>query len=156
MPSIETLISGSEKLTQIFGVWPSFHDAEVIDLQLWRGNVDPDKGKYVFPVITVKIHLWKMTKEVDAQGYLVLRNHTLTTIRFEGVDEVELKGFNHQNAIFGLVIEQREPMDEPPLFHVHFAPAYGLNGEFKCSGIDVVEAVSCTKDGNLVDTSVGR
>jgi len=30
MENIETLIQGSEKLTNIFGYWPDFHDAEVI------------------------------------------------------------------------------------------------------------------------------
>jgi hypothetical protein len=31
MPTIESLIAGSEKLTNLFGHWPSFHDAEVLE-----------------------------------------------------------------------------------------------------------------------------
>jgi hypothetical protein len=37
---------------------------------------------YEFPSLTLKIHLWRLTKEVDAKGYLVLRDHTLTTLKF--------------------------------------------------------------------------
>jgi hypothetical protein len=34
MQPIESLLEGSEKLLAIFGRWPSFHDAEVIEIQL--------------------------------------------------------------------------------------------------------------------------
>jgi hypothetical protein len=38
MAAIDSLIVGSEKLTTIFGYWPSFHDAEVSELHslAWR------------------------------------------------------------------------------------------------------------------------
>jgi len=39
MGEIESLIQGSEKLTSVFDGWPSFHDAEVVDLHIWRGEV---------------------------------------------------------------------------------------------------------------------
>jgi hypothetical protein len=32
MADIETKIIGSAKLTNIFGRWPSFHDAEILEL----------------------------------------------------------------------------------------------------------------------------
>ncbi|PYU05658.1 MAG: hypothetical protein DMG33_10305, partial [Acidobacteria bacterium] len=51
MENIETLIENSRKLTEIFGYWPSFHDAEVIDLHFWRGDVDSEADRYVFPVL---------------------------------------------------------------------------------------------------------
>ena len=78
----ESLIVGREKITNIFGYWPSFHDAEVLEFHLWRGNVDPDVKAYVFPVLTVKIHLWEITSKVDTRGYCVLRHRTLATLRF--------------------------------------------------------------------------
>lgn len=99
MPNIESLIVGSEKLTKIFGYWPSFHDAEVRELHFWRGNVQTEKGIYDFPVLTLTIHVWELTNEVDAQGYYVLRHHTLTRLRFHDVDDFRMQGFNHQNAM---------------------------------------------------------
>ena len=62
----QALVEGSERLTEIFGGWPSFHDAEVIEFNLWRGDVEPEARRYIFPVLTTKIHLWELTADVDA------------------------------------------------------------------------------------------
>ena len=109
MSEIASRIAGSEKLTSIFGRWPSFHDAEVHELHFWRGHIDTDAKLYDLPVLTAKIHLWLMTGELDQKGYFVLAKHALATIKFSDVDNFKMEGFNHQNAIFGLNIEQREP-----------------------------------------------
>jgi hypothetical protein len=108
MANIETHIEGIEKLTCIFGRWPSFHDAEVVALHLWRGDSMTERTHPRFPVLTTEIHLWELTNEIDARGYYVLRNHTLTTIRFHDVLNLEIKGFSNQNVIFGLSIESQE------------------------------------------------
>ena len=50
MTNIETRIEGSEKLVGIFAYWPTFHDAEVIELNFWRGDVKPEEERYIFPV----------------------------------------------------------------------------------------------------------
>src|SRR5579863_378805 len=79
MENIESFIDGSAKLTHIFGYWPSFHDAEVIELGLWRGDVEPEAGRYVFPILKVQLHVWELTTDTNSKGFLVLRYHTLTT-----------------------------------------------------------------------------
>src|SRR5687767_12084328 len=33
---VDELIVGSEKLRAVYGKWPRFHDAEVIEVHLWR------------------------------------------------------------------------------------------------------------------------
>ena len=101
--SIESFIDKSEKLANIFGYWPSFHDAEVLDLHLWRGHIDRENKVYKFPVLTLKIHAWELTSEVDSNGYFVLRHHTLVMLRFRDVKDFRMEGFNQQNAIFGPV-----------------------------------------------------
>lgn len=78
MENIESLIQGGEKLTGIFGYWSSFHDAETIDLYFWRGAVEPDQDRYDFPVLTLRIHVWERTNDVNSKGFLVLKHHTLT------------------------------------------------------------------------------
>ena len=101
MSNIESHISGSQKLTAIFGRWPSFHDAEVIEFHLWRGDIKAGEwdDSNVFPVITVKFHIF--IESPDSQ-------HTLATLRFKEVDDVRIEGFNHQNAIMGLSISIQE------------------------------------------------
>src|ERR1700685_3432465 len=148
MANIELLIRGSEKLTDIFGYWPSFHDAEVLDLHFWRGRSDISKGVYDFPVLTLGIHLWELTKEVNTEGYLVLRHHTLTTLRFSDVHDFEMRDFNHQNSIMELTLSSHERTKPPsPYFAVQLVPAFGINASFKCIGVEVVDAVPCAADG---------
>ena len=150
MENIETFIESSNKLTDIFGYWPSFHDAEVIELNLWRGDVEPDAGRYVFPMLKVHLHLWELTNEADPPGSLVLRHHTRATLRFYDVNEFQMEGFNHQNAILELAITRQERTQGPsPVFAVHFNPAHGMGASFICSRVEVVDAVRCSEDGKL-------
>lgn len=151
MSSIESLIRGSDKLTRIFGFWPTFHDAEVFDLHLWRGVIDSDKGIYNFPVLTLTVHLWQLTKEVSPEGYLVLKSHTLCTLRFSDLGDFEMEGFNHQNAIMELSIATRERTKPPsPYFAVEVAPAFGMGASFTCLHIEVVDAIPCADDGSVI------
>jgi hypothetical protein len=150
MGGIEAKISGSEKLTSIFGYWPSFHDAEIIDVHFWRGDVNPEKEKYLFPVLTVTFHLWELTNETDAKGFLVLRHHTRSILRFHSVTDFAMQGFNHQNAIFGLAIQQEErPGILVPVFSVEFEPASGMEARFTCLQIEVLTAIPCRDDGEV-------
>jgi hypothetical protein len=53
---------------------------------------------------------------------------------------MDLKWVNHQNPFFGIsIIPQENAKDLPTTFEAAFKPAYGLNGMFKCSRIEVVE-----------------
>lgn len=125
--SIAALIENSKKLIEIFHYWPTFHDAEVIDLHLWRGDVEPQAGRYVFPVLTVKLHVWEITSEVNTEGFLVLRRHTLSTLRFHDIHEFRMEGFNQQNAVSGLSIVPQERAQGPsPVFAVQFDAAFGM------------------------------
>jgi len=150
MKNIESFIDGSTKLTDIFGYRPSFHDAEVIELGLLRGDVEPEAGRYVFPILKVQLHVWELTADTNSKGFLVLRYHTLTTLRFHDINEFRMEGFNHQNAILGLSIARQDRSEGPsPVFAVQFNPAHGMGASFICSHVEVVDAVRCSDDGKL-------
>lgn len=138
MNDVEKLIEGSERLIGIFGYWPSFHDAEIIEFNLWRGDIDPAANRYILPVLTTRVHLWELTSEVDVRGYLVRRHHTLAGLRFHDVDNFHMEDFNSQNAIFHLALT---PADRGPGFapglRVEFEPANGINANFRCSRLEV-------------------
>jgi hypothetical protein len=145
MQPIESLIKGSEKLLAIFGRWPSFHDAEVMEIRLTRKPKaraqKHDRGVELF----ARIHTWDMTNEVDSRGYYVLKNHTFVTFRFSSVEELKLEGFNHQNVIFGLTIQPKENSDSgSSKFHIEFDPSFGVDAIFDCSAIEVVDATAMT------------
>jgi hypothetical protein len=148
VPGIESLIEGSRKLIDIFGYWPSFHDAEITQLDFWRGEVDREQRHYVFPVLSVLLHVWELTNQKHEHGYFILRHHTLTKMRFHDVDEFKMEGFNHQNEILELYMERRERSKGPsPIFFIEFKPGYGMGASFICARLEVVDAVPCTKAG---------
>jgi hypothetical protein len=154
MASIESLIVGSEKLTRIFGHWPSFHDAEVLELHFWRGDTQADKGIYDFPVLTLTVHVWELTKEYDAEGYMVLRHHTLTRLRFFDVEDFQMQGFNHQNSIMELKVRSAERVERPsPYFAAEVEPAFGIAASFKCLRVEVLDAVPCSDEGKAISGS---
>jgi hypothetical protein len=124
-------ISNGEALTHIFGRWPSFHDAEVIALRLDRGPSEGDT-----PSLELDIHLWEMTSDVDPNGFYVLRHHTITTLRFADIDDLDLSGFNGQNVIAKLTINGVEANRRA----VDLATSYGLSVGFNCANCEVVRA----------------
>ncbi len=143
MDNIESHIVGSEKLTNVFGYWPSFHDAEVLELHFDRGNIKTDKGIYKFPLLTLKIHLWELTKEGNSKGHLVCRHHTIATLNFSDVSDFQMQGFNHQNALLQLSVRREYRSDDPsPYFAVELDPAFGMCASFKCLHMEVVDAVT--------------
>jgi len=68
MPPIESLIGGADKLVKIFGRWPSFHDAEMIEFSLSRSYPGTKKGQSD-TYLMAKIYLREMTSEIDGREY---------------------------------------------------------------------------------------
>jgi hypothetical protein len=60
--------SGKVRITA-FGRWPSFHDVEIHDLHLQRGYINPVDQVYECPLLTVRLHLWLMTRDIDQKGF---------------------------------------------------------------------------------------
>ena len=130
-------IENAELVERIFGRWPSFHDAEIHRILITR---DGDSG----PQLDVTIHHWEMTREVDSKGYFVLRHHTLTTLRFSDIGDLQLAGFNHQNVLWELKISELEPGSDFR-FSVSMPTSYGCEASLKCSAIRVLSAAPYTK-----------
>lgn len=121
-----SVIEDSQKLTQIFGAWPSFHDAEVLRIFLDRSGDDA-------PTLEAEIHVFGATSELDSAGYYVLTNHTLVTLRFTGVALVDLGGFNEQNVLFNLEITELTPnVHDGRCWRVEMKPSYGVGATFEC------------------------
>ncbi len=128
-------IRNEKALTDIFGYFPSFHDAEIISICLER------EGEGA-PFLEAKIHVFEMTDEVDAQGCYVLKNHTLVTFRFTEIVMGEIKWFNHQNVLALLDIVEVEPeKNEGCRFQVRFPSSYGCEASFACREVIVIDAM---------------
>ena len=141
------LIVGAQKLVEVFGSWPSFHDAEVLWVRLERKS----HGEGHRPTLEVLVHTFEMTNEVDSDGYYVLRDHVLVHLLFLDLVELRLDGFNHQNALMGLTLTDLPDRQlERIRFEVRFDSAHGLDASFKCHAVEVVSVISCTKGGEPI------
>ena len=132
-----TGILGAERITTIFGYWPSFHDAEVLRIVLDR---ESDSGGG--PLLTAELATWEITNEVGGDGFLVLRHRTHVVLAFRGVVELELSEFNQQNVLHRLEIEDVAARQlELVKFRVQFASSFGVGAAFGCREVEVMSAV---------------
>jgi len=138
-------IKNSERLTSIFGRWPSFHDADVIWLRLDRGATSLRDG----PTVETLIHAFEMTSEVNAAGFYVLRNHVLVHLRFSRVVEAILDGFDQGHVLRVLSIKDIRPQQMEHLnFEVKLDPVFGPEASFQCQDIEIVDVKPCDSDGH--------
>ncbi len=142
--ALKGLLDNESAVEDAFGYWPSFHDAEVHWLRLER--YFKEELGYSESAVEFLIHCWEMTKEVDAKGYYILHKHHLVRFRFEGLGESNLSGFNHQNAVFGIIICMAEG-DGLKKIKVEFEPAHGLSGYFTAASGRVVSVTPCDDSG---------
>ncbi len=114
-------IEGAKDLFDWFGYWPSFHDGEVIEMQLCRSSFS-----------SIKIHTWETTKEVDAQGYNVMTKHVVVGFVFKDISTLSLRGFNNQNVLSGLALEKTDGG-----FRLILDECYGLAGTIEANEISI-------------------
>jgi hypothetical protein len=105
-------VPGASELIAWFGCWPSFHDAEVLDVTLHR------LGKS-----TIRIHTFEMTSQVDSHGYFVLDKHVIVSFVLERITNLHLADFNQQNVIFGLILKQTTQG-----YEITLEGCYGIEG----------------------------
>jgi Immunity protein 50 len=145
-------IVGAEKLVGVFGYWPSFHDAEVLSMQLDRKPLN--EANYG-PTVQALVHTFEITNEVSPDGYLILRHNVLVRLIFHEVAELQVKDFNHQNALMGLsLLDLSYRQLERVKWGVQFDRSFGANASFQCYSVEVSSVVPCGKDGAAHDSDV--
>lgn len=124
-------IKNSYKIIDSLGEWPSFHDAEILKVELDREG----------PSLEIILYTFLMLKEVDERGYYKLAKKCIITFRFFSIEELKLIGFNQQNVISDLNYEQTDKGD----IKVELNSSYGLNGGFICKDIEVISVKEVDK-----------
>lgn len=138
-------VLGAEQLVAVFGYWPSFHDAELLWLRLDRQSNIED---YYGPTLETLVHAFERTSDVGADGCYVLRHHVLVHLRFSDVVELQLEGFNHQNALTELSLtDLRDRHMEQVKWSVRFESAFGVDSSFQCHAVEVISVVPCDSSG---------
>ncbi len=150
--NVEERIIGYDKLTSLFGYWPSFHDSEVLWVRLDRRHLGEGYG----PNLDALIHVFEMTSEVSPDGYYILRHHSLVHFRFHGVIELRLEEFNLQNQLWELAISDiGEGQTQRIHFQVEFVPSFGLSASFQCNRIQLLTVTRCKEDATPLSDEAG-
>jgi hypothetical protein len=122
----------SEIVTSWFGYWPGLHDAEILSVAFQRAIEGSGPGLFV------KVHAFEMTSEVTAVGYFKLIKHCIIELRFERIDDVDLRNFGHQNVIDGISLSSASAKDGARRIAVEFGSITEMELSFSCAKAVVV------------------
>src|SRR5690349_255885 len=95
-PEAIAAIEGANLLVERFGEWPTFEDAEVLALNMDRGNhwwvlETAAWDQRIPPSLTVAFYVFDSRHADEAPE----RKPTKVVIRFEEFEKFEIDGFNH-------------------------------------------------------------
>lgn len=133
---IPAYILNHKAVVNLYGRWPSFHDAQVLDYDA------PALEGYS---LAFTVHTWQMTDKVDAKGYFVLEKHALVSFRFDAIFDVQMAAFDSGNILFGL---EFFPSTDDSSFRVVLDSVMDKSGSFSARKGEVVSVIPCTPDGH--------
>jgi hypothetical protein len=114
-------LEGGAALCAWFEGIPSFHDATLRELELRQGA----PGRLV-------AHTFRMEREVDAQGYILLTKHVDVTLTIFELVEVELSEIKEAGIMDGLDVEIGHDG-----ITLSFDSSYGVHGRIKAKRVVV-------------------
>jgi hypothetical protein len=125
-------IQNEHLLTDVFGRFPSFHDAEVVSISLNRC------GRDRCAELEALVHVWEMTSQVDEAGRYLLQHHSLVKFRFSRIINLELIDFNQQNVLAYLEITKTSDRERDKVkFRVWFRGIHGVTARFHCEAVSI-------------------
>jgi hypothetical protein len=129
-------IINRDALTDRFGDWPSFHDAEVYGVRLDSGQRTDGKVR-----LELQVHMFAVQGELP-DGRFNFVKHTLVSLEFEEVESLELDGFGPQNVLDDLVLEEVEvDLVSGRRLQVTLPANNGMDASFRCRTLTVLDAV---------------
>lgn len=124
------MIKNASIVEDIYGYWPTFHDAEIISINFQRNSPIDSKSASV----EILLNYWE-TKAINEGtpnlDYLLDKNN-LISLRLNGLLDSSVTGFNFQNVIDELQIVEGEEGIKVNAISIH-----GADMNFTCSAISV-------------------
>jgi hypothetical protein len=118
-------IAGYQEFVEWCSGWPSFHDSEIVTLELNRRA--PSK---------LVIHVLGGPKPTfgprSDSRYSSPPTDVVVTFVLEEIEDLNLEGFSHQNVIFALELEH-----DAGLFKFRMDPGYGLAGKIAARKVSI-------------------
>lgn len=86
------------------------------------------------------MYLFEVTDQLEPDGLYRVRHHTLVTIAFYGVDNLNLSGFSHLNELHGIQFHDIADRGLELLkWEVSFDGSLGMCARFLCGRIAVLQ-----------------
>ena len=97
-------IPGAEAVAEFFGMWPAFHDAEILSVPVNRGATS-----------VIRLHAWTISPQTDERGFRVKDYEGVVRFELRGIKQLVLKGedADRQNVIESLLVEQTAEGSRP-------------------------------------------
>lgn len=133
--SIYQEVPGGPELVRWFGEIPSFHDAEIVSLELSRRGISK-----------LRVHGFLMLDKVDERGFGVHEKHAVVTFALEDIMDLQLDGFSPQNVIFGLQLQRATDRgranyyphpQSPQDIEIELEPCFGLDGVIRAKRVSI-------------------
>lgn len=127
-------IENHEVVTAKFGMWPSFHDGEVLRIVLDRSA--PSKART--PSLEISIRGWIMGPEVTSEGFYQQNHDSVVHFLFEDIFDLEIEGFNQQNVLSSLNLALMDSPSGLTALRVELEHCYLFAGEFSAGKAKVL------------------
>ena len=125
------LVKNSSQVESIYGYWPSFHDAEILNIRFDRGLSANEKVASAI----VDLNYWE-TKAINegtsALDYVLDKNNIIA-IEFSGLVTSLVSGFSFQNVIDELLLTEIEEGIKAEFVSIH-----GAEVKFVCKAVAVL------------------
>jgi len=134
-PSIYDELPGGPELLRWFGEVPSFHDAEIVSLDLRRWGQS-----------ALCVHGFVANYRAELGSDLVFDKHAIVKFAIEDIMDLQLDGFSHQNVIGGLILQRATDRgranyyslpQSPEDIEIELEPCYGLDGVIRAKRVSI-------------------
>lgn len=140
MREVPRYLHNHEAVVSAFGYWPSFHDPPVLAFEQTADSV------------TLALHAWDMTSQVDAEGFFILQKHHRVHFIFRDVTEADVAAFISPNILSDLGFSPLAEFEAAGWFTVVLDSAMGgdLCGSFSARSGEVAAVIPCDEHGQPV------
>ncbi|QSI76643.1 Imm50 family immunity protein [Niveibacterium microcysteis] len=129
-------ISGASRVIAEFGLWPSFHDAEVVSFALERAL--PVQAGSCIARMAVHVRTYETLGDGTADYRQSLLKSAVITFAFHAPAalNLDLSEFNNQNVIDSIRVSSAQA-GAPAELEVFIEPIWGFGGGFYCAAVEV-------------------
>ena len=112
-------LAGAKQVMDWFGFWPSFHDAEILNISFDRENAS-----------RIRVHYFATNAKVNKNGYYATEKHAIVSFIIEDPTHVEIYGFNQQNVMSSIAVTPVETG-----YEIQLVGCYGISGHITAKNL---------------------